>query len=194
MSISAIGASTDVTSLLRGASLSLSTLAVVSDDIEEITQSGSTVSARTLDTATFQAALSARIDEDVASGQLSESEAAKVKQALGLTSEDGTDTASDETEASSGTQAANTVAAPSGGGGGSGGESEKTEVSRSETIANGIKTTVIVYDDGSSETQVSYTMAPNTPPEPLIASAYGQDDAESYLFHMTPGTFVDIAA
>ncbi len=202
MSIGAVGSGTDITSLLRANGLSSTTADYVASEVQDVTQASGPISTQTLDQESVSAALSARIDADVAAGKLSASDASTIKQTLGLSEDTSsgesstatTAAASTEASASSASSAASGAGGAGGGGGGSDDSSDKTEVSRTETIANGVKTTVIVYDDGSSETQVAYTAAPDTSQSAAVASAYGQEDADSYLASIAHGTFLDTQA
>lgn len=210
MSISAIGSSGDLSSILRTSGLSADKIAVVQKDVQDLQESTSpSISASgtsSLDSESFRKALESRIDSDVESGKLSEQDGTAVKQALGLTdaaSADGSadaDADGDTTDAAAGTAASGGAGRAGGHGGGGGGTAEKTEVSRTETVSKGVKTIVILYDDGSSETQTSFTSDPDTKPSndtgassAEAAQAYGQG-ADAYLKTLDPGTLFDVKA
>lgn len=205
MSLSAIGSSNDLSTLLRTSGLSADKIAVVQKDVEDLQKSSPSVSAsgtQSLDSEAFRTALESRIDSDVSAGKLSEADGAAVKQALGLTdpAENG------DTEAASGSAGAATASAAATGGSGraggpgGGGTAEKTEVSRTETVAKGVKTTTVLYDDGSTETTTTFTSDPDTktsndtgPSSADAAEAYGQG-AEAWLKAIEPGTLFDVKA
>lgn len=56
-----------------------------------------------------------------------------------------------------------------------------------------MKTTVITYDDGTSDTQTSFTTDPDSKPSSNAEKAYGQD-AGSYLASLDPGTLFKVSA
>lgn len=197
MGISAVVSGTEISSLLRGSGLAAHRVAIVEDEIQDLEQQVTTIASRTLDNDAFRTALAARIDSDVAAGTLSQSDGTRIKRALGLTGEQDTAEAEDAVPAQAGIvttarQGANGTRAA--GSGNASAAKGKSEVSRSETIANGVKTTLVLFDDGTSETQVSYTTAPDTPVIPFVASAYGFEDASSYLLTIAHGTFLDLRA
>lgn len=200
-SISATSSSTDLTSLLRASGLSLKAAEVVQDDVDQLqpTISTSSSTAQTLDSESFRRALSARIDSDVSNGDLTDEEAKAVKQTLGLEEQITTgssDETSDDGSSGSSTVSSGQSAAPAGGGGGGGGggEEQKTEVSRTETIAKGVKTTIIVYDDGTTETQTSFTTDPDTRPANEEEGRDFSKRTESYLSSIDPGTLFSVYA
>ena len=206
MSITAIGSSSDLSSMLRTSGLSADKIEIVQKDVEDLQNSTSiSVSgAQSLDSESFRKALESRIDSDVEAGKLSEEDGDAVKQALGLNdtgSADGAEGTGSETADAASEASASGGAGRAGGGGGGGGEAEKAEVSRTETVSKGVKTTVIVYDDGSSETTTSFTSDPDTKPSSdsgsttsaEAAKAYGQG-AEAYLSAIEPGTLFDVQA
>ncbi|MCJ2177309.1 hypothetical protein [Novosphingobium album (ex Hu et al. 2023)] len=208
MSISAVGSSNDLSTMLRTSGLSAEKIAVVQKDVEDLQNSSPSISAsaaQSLDSESFRKALESRIDSDVQSGKLSAEDGDAVKQALGLNGTESADGSGDSDSDSA--DAATTAAAgrsaraggPHGGGGGSG-SAEKTEVSRTETVSKGVKTTVILYDDGSTETQTAFTSDPDTKPlndtvpsSVEAAQAYGQG-ADAWRKSIEPGTLFDVKA
>lgn len=192
MSISAVVSGTEISSLLRGSGLTTSRIAYVANEIADLEQATSAIATRTLDNDAFRTALAARIDSDVAAGKLNESDGRTIKQALGLPLQRDTENGTEPTSSDSASPPPQTVrTSPDGT---ATGEAGKSEISRSETIAGGVRTVVILYDDGTSESEVSYTTEPDTPVVPFVASAYGQEDAETYLLTIAHGTFVDLHA
>lgn len=201
MSVTAVTSGAEVTNLLRGTGLTSYQTRLSetqADDLQQAQlQQTAAISASAINADALRQALVAQIDSDVADGKLSQEDATQVKQALGLAdtenaSEDSA--ASDEDSGGLVTHSTTQAAGHAGGGAGGGSESEPSEISRTESIANGVKTTVILYDDGTTETQVTYTTTPDTPQVPLVASAYGKEDAESYLLNIAHGTFLDLRA
>jgi len=151
MTIGSVNSNSALTSSLQAQGLSTDTIKLVATDLRQVqTAAGSTSSS--VDGATVRAALDQKISDDVASGKLSQDDADKIGKALDQM--DGT--ASAGASASSGTaQGGKAGGAPpaGGGGGGGGGSSEKTELSRTVTVSGGVKTTVITYTDGTTETK-----------------------------------------
>lgn len=137
------------------------------------------------DGASVRAALDKRVSADVASGKLSKEDAAEVKTTL------------DQIDAQSGSNATS-GSAPSGsvqhGGGGGGGSTSKTELSRTVTISDPIKTTVITYTDGTTKTSTSVATTSDDQryAKPNAAQASQQDATQSYLSTIEPGSLVDI--
>jgi hypothetical protein len=148
MSIGSIGASAALSSLLQAKGLASDKIDLVEDDLDLAQKaSASPTLATSINGGTVRAALDKQISDDVASGKLSEEDAAKIGEALDQL--DGK-----TTEAKSGSAPAGGAGRPAGGGG-AGGTSEKTELSRVVTVSGGITTTIITYTDGTTETETS---------------------------------------
>lgn len=209
MSLSVAGSNNDLSTLLRTSGLSADKVAVVQKDVEDLQKSSPSISAsvtQPLDSEAFRKALESRIDSDVQSGKLSAGDGDTVKQALGLNETSAADGSSGTASGSTGTTTTAAAAAGSGqaagprGGGGGGGSTEKTEVSRTETVSKGVKTTIILYDDGSTDTQTTFTADPDTKTSndtgassAEAAQAYGQG-ADAYRKTLEPGTLFDVKA
>lgn len=212
LGIGSAGTNNPLASALKAQGLSSDTIEIVTADFEEIRESGAgSGGAGKVDAASVRAALDGKLKDDVASGKISQEDADKVTAAL-----DKMDSAAKGAAAPAGGEAASAGkagggGAPSGGGGGSSGESEKTELSRTVTVADGIKTTVITYDDGSTETETSVDLSgddtaknavddaadPKEKADPAVAAAYGASEADSvegYLATIEPGSLFDIQA
>lgn len=137
----------NLTSKLEAAGLSSDKIDLVEDQLEDVVKTATEQGSGTTNASAIRSALDAKLEEDVKSGQLSQEDADKITAALDALEGD---TATED-------RAAQNAAACGGGGGGGGAgtSSEKTEVSRTETISGNIKTTTITYDDGTTEEETS---------------------------------------
>jgi hypothetical protein len=187
MTISSVSAtaSDSFLSRLETNGLSASKAQLVEDDLSQVeSSSGSTgSSSSSIDMQTMRAALDAKIDEDVSSGKLSETDAAAVRKTLdqmgGQTDDTGTtgqsSAATTKAAATQSEGAAQTGASGGATGGGAGGSTAKTEVSETVTINGPLKTTVITYSDGS--TQTTTTVATETDEQKYGKQQASQDAA-----------------
>ncbi|HEX7857395.1 MAG TPA: hypothetical protein VF503_27255 [Sphingobium sp.] len=148
MSIGAVGSNTQLATSLQAAGLSSDKIKLVETDLQQAQQSSTASGSSGVDSKAVRATLDKQISADVASGKLSQDDADKIGKALDQM--DGTTTASGGAGG-----AGKAGGPPGGGGGGGGGSTEKTEQSRTVTVAGGVKTTVITYTDGSTETQTA---------------------------------------
>lgn len=195
---SAASSGSTLASLLQTSGLSADKIKIVEGDLADTRQSlASSMSASvsgTVDSTAFRAAIDAKIADDVASGKLTAKDAEAVGKALDQI-EGAASGASASTDASG---AASVTAAAAGGHGGGGGGDTKTEVSRVETVAGGIMTTVITYSDGSTETQTSVTTDPDTgSTNATSGTKTGKSDeqkAQDYLASLQPGTLFNVMA
>jgi hypothetical protein len=198
---SAASSGSTLASLLQTSGLSADKIKIVEGDLADTRQSlASSMSASvsgTVDSTAFRAAIDAKIADDVASGKLTAKDAEAVGKALDQI--EGTASGATPTQWSSlGQAAAAGTARPAGGHGGGGGGDTKTEVSRVETVAGGIMTTVITYSDGSTETQTSVTTEPDTgSTNATSGTKTGKSDeqkAQDYLASLQPGTLFNVMA
>lgn len=149
--------------------------------------------------ASVRAALDQKIAADVASGKLSEEDAATIDKAL-----DRMGDASVAASGESGSASSQTTAVPAGGGqgggggAGGGGSASKTELSRIVTVAGAIKTTVITYTDGTSETSTSAASSEDKARYGHAAAAEADTDPQAkvgaFLASVTPGSLMDAEA
>jgi hypothetical protein len=147
------------------------------------------------DKQSVRVALDKRIASDVAAGKLSESDAAEVKKALDEIDGKSPAAAGGDGEATSDATAKAGGGPRGGGGGGAGGGTQKTERSRTVTVAGAIKTTTITYTDGTSET----TTGTASNADEAKYGKQGAADAQSgtaadYLSTIEPGSLFDQAA
>ncbi|MET0365316.1 MAG: hypothetical protein ABW169_11760 [Sphingobium sp.] len=193
-SIGSVGASGSnaVVSALQSKGLSQDKIKIVEDDLQEA-QAGTSTGSQAVDAKAVRAALDSKIADDVASGTLSEEDAATISKAL----DEMDGTATSGASASGGAKGAGGARPAGGGGGGGGGSEEKTELSRTETVSGGVKTTVITYTDGTTETKTTYG-ATDTSPKAGSSSASASDQdadaAQNYLSKIEPGTLFDAYA
>jgi hypothetical protein len=153
----------------------------------------------------FRTALVSQIDQDVSSGKLSQDDADSIKKWLDQTASAGdleatgdqtsTDGTADPSDATS-SDAAPSDATRSGDAAASGSLMGKTEVSRMVTVSGSIKTTMIAYSDGSSETETtSATASDDQKHAQDQASTQSANDGEKlamdYLSKAAPGTFIN---
>jgi hypothetical protein len=112
----------------------------------------------------FSAALDKQINQDVASGKLSQDDADAIKKALDTmtgASQDsaaaapGGDTAAVQASSSAADSAQAAGDAGGGRGGGGGASTGRTEVSQTVTVSGDTKTTVITYSDGTTEIETA---------------------------------------
>lgn len=155
MTIGSIGSNSALTTSLQAQGLSTNAIKLVETDLQQVQTAGGS-SSTSVDGATVRAALDQKISDDVASGKLSQDDADKIGKALDQMDGSATANGSATTASAGGTAGAGHAGggAPAGGGGG-GGSSEKTELSRTVTVSGGIKTTVITYTDGTTETKTT---------------------------------------
>ncbi|WP_292959523.1 hypothetical protein [Novosphingobium sp. UBA1939] len=195
---SAASSGSTLASLLQTSGLSADKIKIVEGDLADTRQSlASSMSASvsgTVDSTAFRAAIDAKIADDVASGKLT----AKDAEAVGKALDQIEGTASGASASTDASGAASVTAAAAGGHGGGGGGDTKTEVSRVETVAGGIMTTVITYSDGSTETQTSVTTDPDTgSTNATSGTKTGKSDeqkAQDYLASLQPGTLFNVMA
>ncbi|MFT3966008.1 MAG: hypothetical protein QM690_09020 [Sphingobium sp.] len=195
MSIGSVGSSNNpLISALRQAGLSSDKIGIVQEDVEEVV-ANSIPAGSGVDGLTVRQALDAQIAEDVKSGDLSEEDAAKIAKVL---DEMEGKAAGETAETAGGGEAQGAGGGGPAGGGGGGGSTEKTELSRTETVSGGIKTTTITYTDGTTETETSFVSEPDTK---SAANAAKEDTAsndirtaQDYLSKIEPGTLFDAYA
>ncbi|WP_206239269.1 hypothetical protein [Novosphingobium terrae] len=211
-SLSAISADTTnpLLSKLEANGLSADKAQLVENDLANAfadTASGST--SGTVDVKSVRAALDQKIDEDVASGKLSASDATAVKKTLddldaqssgtstqSSTAATTTATASDSSASTSSAQSSGSGSGSGGAGGaGGGGSSTKTELSETVTVSGGIKTTVITYTDGTTSTT---TTAATDQDQQKYGSKQAEQAAAStaskYLSTIQPGSLFQVMA
>lgn len=202
MIISSVSAtsSDSLLSKLETNGLSASKAQLVESDLSQVEASlgSSTSSSGAIDMQTMRAALDKKIDDDVASGQLSQSDAEAVKKTLdqldsqtsGASDTSTATTTGTTTSAQSDSSSAAQESGGGGGGGGAGGTSGKTEVSETVTITGPLKTTVITYSDGSTATTT--TVATETDEQKYgkqqATQAAASTTAMKYLSTIAPGT------
>jgi hypothetical protein len=201
MTLGTIGSSTSILKTLETQGLSEPKAKLVQSQIDTATQAASGLSGTKPEIASVRGALDQKIAADVASGALSQEDAAKVSKTLDdLQAAEGGATAA--TGAASPTTAAATEAsgggaAAGGGGGGGGGSSEKTELSRSVIVTGAMKTTTITYTDGTTTTEVSASTGGDAKQaagaKPVDIAGAGAADAE-YKPKIEPGILVDALA
>lgn len=220
--IGSTGSNNPLALALKAQGLSGDTIKLVEGDlqaVEESTAAPTSKQAPKVDNATVRAALDDKLKADVASGKITQEDADKVNEALDKMDADATNAVSAGGAAAG---AAKAGGAGANGGGGGSGESEKTEMSRSVTVSNGIKTTVITYTDGTSETETSVDLSdedtsknkvddgddrsksgdtvkakPEEKSDPSVSDAYGspgKDTVQDYLSKIEPGTLFEIHA
>lgn len=141
-----------------------------------------------VDAATVRATLDQRINQDLASGTLSSSDAVAVRLTLDEIDAQSIATA-DQTNAANSTQTDSTDAVQAGTNTAASQSAVRTVLSETVTVAGSVKTTVITYSDGTSET--STTVA--TPEDILqYGTAAEQEAAQAtamkYLATIEPGT------
>jgi len=188
------GSNSALSALLKAGGASAKAVDVVAKDIADIEKASAASGTQSLSSDSLKTALSSKIDADVASGKLTEKDASAVKQALGLPSQDTSDGSTAQAGASSGA-ACGSGAKGHGDGDGDhgGGGAAKTEVSRVDTVANGLKTTVITYSDATTDTQTTVTTDPDTKAKNPVEEAYAPD-AGSYVKSLEPGSLVQTMA
>lgn len=134
--------------------LSPTTAAAVSKEIDAAVQSSSTDSSGRPDRTSVRANIDAKIKADVQSGTLTQEQADMVTKTL--------DAMDQKLSQQGGPPAGGPpVGGPPPGGGDQGGgesssSSSKTEISESSVVSGGMKTTTVVYSDGSTETTTTY--------------------------------------
>ncbi|QJU60010.1 hypothetical protein HL653_21740 [Sphingomonas sp. AP4-R1] len=166
---------------------------LVQDDLDSALKA--TGAGGTARPASVRAALDQKIAADVASGKLSEADAATIGKALDRMGDASVAASGDSGAATGDAGAAQAAGGAHGGGGGGGGRSAaKTELSRIVTVAGAIKTTVVTYTDGTSETS---TGAANAEDKARYGHADATDDADpqtkvgTYLAGIAPGSLVE---
>lgn len=141
MAIGSIGSSNPLLRDLQSAGISSQKAKVAADDITQALQSVGRNGKGAPDPAKVRDAVNERIADDVKSGKLSQADADKVFKTL------------DNLQAKFAANGPPPGAGPGGGGGAAGGgEASKVELSRTVTVSGGVRTTTIVYTDGSTET------------------------------------------
>lgn len=206
MAISSLSAvSTDTTNpllaKLEANGLSADKAQVVENDLSGVLSDTTGSGSGPVDSASVRAALDQKIDEDVASGKLSQSDATAVKKTLddldAQASGSGAATAQTSSASdSSGSAAAGGSSASGGAGGaGGGGSSTKTEVSETVTVSGGIKTTVITYSDGTtSTTTTAASQQDEQKYDKQPAQAAAESTASKYLSTIRPGSLFQLMA
>ncbi|WP_068080318.1 hypothetical protein [Novosphingobium rosa] len=213
MAISSLSAiSTDTSNpllaKLEANGLSADKAQVVEDDLANVLSQGSASGSGPVDVKSVRAALDQKIDQDVASGKLSESDAAAVKKTLddldAQTSGTDTGTASSQaqstdttsTDSTGSTQTSSAGASGAkGGGGGGGGSSTKTELSETTTISGSLKTTIITYTDGTTSTTKTAASAEDVQKYGTKAQQTATaDTASKYLSTIQPGSLFQLMA
>jgi hypothetical protein len=184
MTLNAVGINSALTSTLRSQGLTSAKAQRVSEELTQSIQDSTDLLGQ-VDEQAARSKLDEAIAADVASGNLSEQDAATITKTL--------DEADQAAAASGGGESPATAAsagpAGGGGGGGGGGSEEKTELSRTVIVAGGIKTTLIIYTDGTSETKtVAANGAPDSKPDTTAADGA---KAKDWLARIEPGTLID---
>ncbi|PZU10934.1 hypothetical protein [Sphingomonas sp.] len=145
--------------------------------------------------ASVREALDKRIAADVASGKLSESDATDIRKTLDKMGDASVTASADTTSPTTASSTAGQASAGKGGGGGGGGEASKTELSRTVTVAGTVKTTIITYTDGTSETTTSTASSADKSRYGKAAqSADRPTTPDTYLASIEPGSLMDTAA
>ncbi len=208
MAISSLSAvSTDTTNpllaKLEANGLSADKAQVVENDLSGVLSDATGSGSGPVDSASVRAALDQKIDEDVASGKLSQSDATAVKKTLddldAQASGSGAVTAQTSSSSDSSGSAAAGGSSASGGaggaGGGGGGSSTKTEVSETVTVSGGIETTVITYSDGTtSTTTTAASQQDEQKYDKQPAQAAAESTASKYLSTIRPGSLFQLMA
>jgi len=140
MAIGSIGSSNPLLRDLQSAGISSQKAKLAADDITQALQSVGRNGKGAPDPAKVRDAVNERIADDVKSGKLSQADADKVFKTL------------DNLQAKFAANGPPPGAGPGGGGATGGGEASKVELSRTVTVSGGVRTTTIVYTDGSTET------------------------------------------
>lgn len=194
--IIASASTTALQTTLQSSGISTAKAKLVQTDLDQAVQSAGGASAKP---ASVREALDKQIQADVASGKLSKDDAATIDKALDQMGDTAVaasaDTDATQTASAGGAAKAGGGGHAGGGGGGGGGSSTKTELSETVTVAGSVKTTVITYTDGTSDTTTSVATSQDE-------QRYGHDatKAESdatvtnYLSSLPPGTLVDTEA
>jgi hypothetical protein len=191
MTLSGVTSSNALTSVLQSKGLSADKAQHVQDELAQ-SVSASTAADGKVDGTAVRAKLDQQISADVASGKLTREDAATITKAL------------DDADKASGTSGASPAAggAKAAGRSGGGGErgsattdsSEKTELSRIETISGDIKTTTISYTDGTSETTTGPANGEKSKKDQIAQPAAAEAMAKTWLAKIVPGTLVDTLA
>ncbi len=158
MTIGLVSTSNPLASSLAMQGLTSSQIELVEADLDEALKNAGVDSGQStsVDMKSVRAALDAAIADDVKKGNLSQDDAGKIGKAL-----DQMDAAATTESVEGGASTGGGAPAGGAGGGGGGGASgsEKTEVSRTVTVSGGVKTTVILYSDGTNDTETSVDLS-----------------------------------
>lgn len=150
----------------------------------------------------FRTALTDQINQDVSSGKLSQDDADAIQKWLDQAASSGDLEATGEQTTTDGAADTSSATAPdaaqSGGAGAGASLAGKTEISRMVTVSGDIKTTVIAYSDGTSETEttaVAASDAQNSATQAAAQAAQPADDVQKmamdYLSQTAPGTLIN---
>lgn len=188
MSVNSVNANGTLSSALQAQGLSADKISLVERDLQKAETSVSGGSGLTIgvDPGAVRAALDKIIADDVASGKLTQADADKIGEGL-----DAMEAAASSGTAAGGGSAGAAPGAGGGGGGGGGGssESEKTELSRTVTVAGGVKTTTILYTDGTSETETAVDLSAQDSTSAASAASASPDKAtQDYLTTIQSGS------
>jgi hypothetical protein len=191
--IIAASSSTALQTKLVSSGISSAKAELVQSDLDSaIKAAGSGAAAKP---ASVRQALDTQIAADVASGKLSKSDAAAIDKALDKMGDASIAASGDSETAATGAGGAQAAGGAGGGGGGAGGSASKTELSRTVTVSGQIKTTVIAYTDGTSETTTSAANAEDqTRYGRAGADAGEQAKVSDYLASIPPGSLVEAEA
>ncbi len=201
MTVPNISTSKPLLTRLEANGLSADKAKLVGSDLAAAVKSAALEMGSTATTsASVRAALDAKIAADVASGKLTQGDAAVVKKTLdGIDGQSGGSgiTSQAAPAAAASADAAGSAAAAGGqgrgdgdgGGGGGGGGSSKTERSETVTVVGSTKTTVITYtDDTTSTSTTTATDADIAKYAKASVAAAMPDVAGSYLSTIEAGT------
>lgn len=183
--------SNPLTSLLQTQGLSASKIDLVETDLDKILEEAGSNSdpSSKVDAQSVRAALDKAISADVKSGKLSQADADKIGKALDQMDAAAAAQQGAEGPVGSPLSAEGMTGAPGGGAGGGSANSEKTEISRTVTVSGGIKTTVIVYSDGTSDTETSVDFSgQDSKAKPASAAPSDDKDHAAKAVAAEPGT------